>query len=523
MASGSYPNDLKFDGHVYFSPPSHSRQQHSTQSFDGAPVRASEDLDFTQIERMRIEHAKRLSQIEQMYYQQLAHGSDEYYDDVEYHQEDDVEFELDYEDDDAAYLRQHLSDYNDPEYWRTKTSQTVPQPFSFAERDAAKHAYKYYTSHHSSQNHDRIPKANPVPSFVKAKKVDKILKAEDERKKNFVTPSVRVVPTRKPHIPEPPPPPPVEYTFSHFKARPVPKSVLEPKFHEIQEKEKQRKSKFIVPTVKSPSKYPFQPKITPHVPRFHELHEKLEEKKVVSPKKQIEIKEFKLKTSKIPSKREKVLMDIHHDAQEGVELRWPYTSTRGKVVHHAPPPTHSPRKVESTLAHELKTKVAKMKIKDRETKEKQEKEMTKKQKEKWKNMSRVISQRIPADTSSYTINSRASEKRKDFEEQDKQYFDDMHSKLQQNVSQRTFLFERHDKEGMRRQALRRADEIIANAGLSPHDFRYKTEVQYEPDHRDVSVGDAEEEEEEEESEEEESEEESEEEESEEEEEYSEDD
>ncbi len=89
-------------------------------------------------------------------------------------------------------------------------------------------------------------------------------------------------------------------------------------------------------------------------------------------------KEFLLRTSFIPSKKDKILDDIRKDEEIQYELRWPYKSKRAKVPSTGPV-VFSPVNQEhrTTLAAALKAQAAKQMIQHREqqqqTQESQEK------------------------------------------------------------------------------------------------------------------------------------------------------
>jgi hypothetical protein len=92
-----------------------------------------------------------------------------------------------------------------------------------------------------------------------------------------------------------------------------------------------------------------------------------------------------LKTSFIPSKKERVLADMKDDEERLPEYRWPYSSSRAKIPRHeAPLVTHPDSLHKPTLASNLKAQAAHSRLEQMEQQAKREQDLMNEKKERLK-------------------------------------------------------------------------------------------------------------------------------------------
>ncbi|NXP18385.1 F161A protein, partial [Scytalopus superciliaris] len=287
---------------------------------------------------------------------------------------------------------------------------TVPKPFQMTIREAQKKEQNVKSkSQIELENHllkkqleeeaecQKKFRANPVPAAVFLPLYHDIVQRDEERRRSVRERSkLKLLASQKPFkfiererqrsemrktqlrdlsAPENP--------TKAFRAKPVPKCVYSPDFHErLKEEELYREIRIrmraeellrnsAVPnsrlalkeTTKNKSTKPKQaehkPRINSSVPDFERLYERFQKRLVQQRKvKDLTVCEpFNLLTSYIPSNKGKILRDIQEDEEKLKETRWPFASPRRKPqMRHSSANSHllgsgkskSPKNTEST-------------------------------------------------------------------------------------------------------------------------------------------------------------------------------
>ncbi|NXI17239.1 F161A protein, partial [Irena cyanogastra] len=263
---------------------------------------------------------------------------------------------------------------------------TVPKPFQMTIREAQKKEQNIKSkSQIELENHllkkqleeeaecQKKFRANPVPAAVFLPLYHDIVQRNEERRRSvrersklkllasqkpfkFIERERQRHETRKMQLKDLSPP---ENKTKVFRARPVPKYVYSPDFHDkVKEEELCREIRIrmraeellqnsSVPNSRlalketnkkkkhkstEPKRMEHKLKIKSSVPDFELLHEKFQKRLLRQKKvKPLTVCEpFNLCTSYIPSKKDKILKDIQEDEEKLKETRWPFASPRRK-------------------------------------------------------------------------------------------------------------------------------------------------------------------------------------------------
>ncbi|XP_069811152.1 protein FAM161A isoform X3 [Dendropsophus ebraccatus] len=293
---------------------------------------------------------------------------------------------------------------------------TIPQPFEMTIRESKKKEMNVKSKSEIEMENNLLKKrleeeaecqkkfrANPVPASVYLPLYDEIVKRNEERR-DFVKERSKeiLLASQKPFmftereerkkqerkkrndIPESVP------SLTHFRAKPVPKSIYgtsanerlkeEELYREIRihmrSEELLRSSSYPTSTLactnssksekarcqEAKKQQSHRPKINTQIPNFKILHEN-HQKHLLKNKdtKHVTICEpFNLRTSNIQSHKGKILKDIETDEEKLKETRWPYKSPRnqswkslGELSPREEAPVVSPRSTESSKWREL--------------------------------------------------------------------------------------------------------------------------------------------------------------------------
>ncbi|NWV07956.1 F161A protein, partial [Ptilonorhynchus violaceus] len=263
---------------------------------------------------------------------------------------------------------------------------TVPKPFQMTIREAQKKEQNVKSkSQIELENHllkkqleeeaecQKKFRANPVPAAVFLPLYHDIVQRNEERRRSVKERSkVKLLASQKPfkfiererqrseirkmQLRDLSPP---ENKIKVFRAKPVPKCVYSPHFHDkLKEEELYREIRIrmraeellrnsSVPNSRlalkdsnkkrkhkstEPKQTEQKPKIKSSVPDFERLHEKFQKRLLQQKKvKHLTVCEpFALRTSYIPSNKDKILKDIQEDEEKLKETRWPFASPRRK-------------------------------------------------------------------------------------------------------------------------------------------------------------------------------------------------
>ncbi|NWH33751.1 F161A protein, partial [Chloropsis hardwickii] len=263
---------------------------------------------------------------------------------------------------------------------------TVPKPFQMTIREAQKKEQNVKSkSQIELENHllkkqleeeaecQKKFRANPVPAAVFLPLYHDIVQRNEERRRSvrersklkllasqkpfkFIERERQRQEARKMQLKDISPP---ENKTKAFRAKPVPKYVYSPEFHDkVKEEELCREIRIRMraeellrnssvpnsrlalketnkkkkPKSAEPKRMEHKLKVKSSVPDFELLHEKFQKRLLRQKKvKPLTVCEpFDLCTSSIPSKKEKILKDIQEDEEKLKETRWPFASPRRK-------------------------------------------------------------------------------------------------------------------------------------------------------------------------------------------------
>uniref|UniRef100_A0A4W3GKG0 Protein FAM161A n=2 Tax=Callorhinchus milii TaxID=7868 RepID=A0A4W3GKG0_CALMI len=416
-----------------------------------------------------------------------------------------------------------------PKHWSPKI--TVPNPFQMTIREAEKKKNKIKSRSEIEMENFKLQKeleeaaecqkkfrANPVPAHTYIPFYEEIMQRNEERRmfakmKNneivmamqkpfkFIEREERKKQLRNIQMPDFGIPIKKNTTF---KAKPVPKYIFDSKFKDrIQEEELYRAIKIQMRAqelLKSASlpknmlihnawsekrkakcygankKPKFRPRINTEVPDFEMLHRKsqscLMRKKSI---KQTTVCEpFRLHTSLIASKKDKILQDIQADEYRLKETRWPYKSSRNlsKPCYDS----NSPQ-TESSESETIKITDAAKKRKDairkalEEKRKKEEVEENHKYEKKLREQKfkKFISTRAQANDPHQSLaevsESKLKQYRNDQRQRTQEYYQEL-EQIRERVSKRPLLLEELTQRNARRAAERHYAAALKDRGLS---------------------------------------------------------
>ncbi|XP_033120988.1 protein FAM161A-like [Anneissia japonica] len=410
---------------------------------------------------------------------------------------------------------------------------TIPKPFKMTQRDECKERTKSRTLLEHEQEQLEKEKeieavcsqkftATPVPGHTYLPLFDEIMERQEERRRRNQELSKEVLKStekpftfikretdkkqnqRKPFKSIAPKP-----KKKQFKANPVPKEMLNSSIDEkIAEEEEYRKIRIkmraeellrqsaLPPNMQVKGKeytdgkmrqkmykkreknafitseHKFRPNINGDVPDYEELHWKFKMK--LDKEKQVKeptvVEPFNLRTARIPSKKDKVLMDITKDEETLTEQRWPYLSSRSSVkFSHGSiniPDDAIPTKTThtSSLRDSLKQKRKEEEIKKRQ--DIMEKEKEKQMRE--RKLKRFIAEKAMANDNSSTLESTQKDKLRRHREADRERKEEYEQELREMLSRvesRPLLFERESTINAKRKAERKYQQALLEAGI----------------------------------------------------------
>ncbi|KAM6971991.1 protein FAM161A [Aplochiton taeniatus] len=222
---------------------------------------------------------------------------------------------------------------------------------------------------------------------------------------------------------------------------------------------------------------PYKPKINKEVPDFDASYRRfqkhLDRKREVRPVTSCE--PFQLRTSQIPSNRDRILADIEKDQQMSPRMtRWPYI---------CPGPVRTPNSsLGSSLSGSLELIPAKVTdatrkrqeavrkvLEQRRKAEEEEEKWRKRQKQREKKLQRVVSKRAQANDPHVALSQTCQSKLKEFRKQDllrtKEYRQEI-KEIQERVKGRPLLLEQVAQRNAKQAAEKRYRDALQSCGLS---------------------------------------------------------
>ncbi|KAL5008569.1 hypothetical protein ScPMuIL_014150 [Solemya velum] len=406
--------------------------------------------------------------------------------------------------------------------WRYKL--TIPKPFNMTLREAKKERRKTQAmveldnEKRNKELQEEVEcqkkfKARPVPAHIYFPLYDEIMEKQEARRRH-----VKHYSTERLKAEEKPfkfakreeekqnhkrnySAPQTDFTLkksTSFKAKPVPKYIFNNSVDEkIQEEELYRKirmkmrseellrSSGLPPNMKarqelktqktvgkartSKKKDEFKPKINHKIPDYDDLYKKFQ-KELARKKYEKEntvSKPFDLKTSRIPSNRDKILQDIENDEEILTERRWPYRSTsrRPSIGYLSSSLDSIPTK--ATTASILRTSLNKERIHHLTKKEHEELEADRKRRIKNMKMKKYISD-ITVGEDSITSARKQKEKLREMrlsENERREAYENELARMKDRVNKRPLLFQQESQINAKKAAERKFSATLRNVGL----------------------------------------------------------
>uniref|UniRef100_A0A4W5MNZ8 Protein FAM161A n=1 Tax=Hucho hucho TaxID=62062 RepID=A0A4W5MNZ8_9TELE len=222
---------------------------------------------------------------------------------------------------------------------------------------------------------------------------------------------------------------------------------------------------------------PYRPKINPEVPDFdasyRRFKKQLESRRDVKPLTTCE--PFQLRTSQIPSHRERILADIEKEQMSPRAKRWPYVSTAGLVRSHNSSLCSSlsgsleqlPAKV--TDASKKRQEAIRKVLEQRKKAEEEEERWSERQKQREKKLAKVVSKCAQANDAHVPLSQTNQLKLKQFRKQDfqrrKEYQEEMRE-IQERVKGRPLLLEQVAQMNAKHTAEKRYTDTLRGCGVS---------------------------------------------------------
>ncbi|XP_071244933.1 protein FAM161A-like [Salvelinus alpinus] len=222
---------------------------------------------------------------------------------------------------------------------------------------------------------------------------------------------------------------------------------------------------------------PYRPKINPEVPDFdasyRRFKKQLESRRDVKPLTTCE--PFQLRTSQIPSHRERILAEIEKEQMSPRAKRWPYVSTAGLVRSHNSSLYSSlsgsleqlPAKV--TDASKKRQEAVRKVLEQRKKAEEEEERWSERQKQREKKLAKVVSKCAQANDAHVPLSQTNQSKLKQFRKQDfqrrKEYEEEMRE-IQERVKGRPLLLEQVAQMNAKHAAEKRYTDTLRGCGVS---------------------------------------------------------
>ncbi|XP_041273208.1 protein FAM161A [Onychostruthus taczanowskii] len=409
---------------------------------------------------------------------------------------------------------------------------TVPKPFQMTIREAQKKEQNVKSkSQIELENHllkkqleeeaecQKKFRANPVPATVFLPLYRDIVRRNEERRRTVRERSkLRLLATQKPfkfiererqrrearkmQLKDLSPP---DNKTKVFRAKPVPRCVYSPDFHDkVKEEELCREIRIrmraeellqnsSVPNSRLASKETnkkkkhksTEPKQTEHklkikssVPDFELLHEKFQKRLLRQKKvKPLTVCEpFDLCTSYIPSKKDKILKDMQEDEEKLKETRWPFASPRRKPQmgqSGVKPPllaegkSRAPKTTESTRR---RLQALRNSLEEKRKLEEQQKRNRNKQKQRTKKFQKIVMARAEANDPHQSLAQMSKPRLKTFRNNEKQrrqeYLQEL-QEMEERVKQMPLLFERVTQRNARIAAEKYYSNRLRALGICP--------------------------------------------------------
>ncbi|CAH1792580.1 unnamed protein product [Owenia fusiformis] len=311
-------------------------------------------------------------------------------------------------------------------------------------------------------------------------------------------------------------------TSKEFKAKPAPSAILDDSITErIQEEEEYRKIRVkmraeemlraskLPPNMEARSKeitvgklrkklyaerakkahmtteHKFRPKINPDIPDFEEQHRRMQYD-IAYQKQQKEAtvcKPFKLRTSQIPSKKDKIYEDMMRDEETLRENRWPYQNPRARpsTSQEWSPASMMSTSLDSipakfTHTAELRASHSKGILKKTVDKEIEELERERKRRHKEAKLRRQVAEKAIANDTTVPRKQQSKEKLRAFREAERARQEEYRQQLnemKERVDSQPLLFERQSQVNARKVAERKYQETLLNAGIDEDFIRRK--------------------------------------------------
>ncbi|XP_029632615.1 protein FAM161A-like [Salmo trutta] len=222
---------------------------------------------------------------------------------------------------------------------------------------------------------------------------------------------------------------------------------------------------------------PYRPKINPEVPDFdasyRRFKKQLESRRDVKPLTTCE--PFQLRTSQIPSHRERILAEIEKEQMSPRAKRWPYVSTAGLVRSHNSSLCSSlsgsleqlPAKV--TDASKKRQEAVRKVLEQRKKAEEEEESWSERQKQREKKLAKVVSKCAQANDAHVPLSQTNQSKLKQFRKQDfqrrKEYQEEMRE-IQERVKGRPLLLEQVAQMNAKHAAEKCYTDTLRGCGVS---------------------------------------------------------
>ncbi|XP_021412954.2 protein FAM161A [Oncorhynchus mykiss] len=221
----------------------------------------------------------------------------------------------------------------------------------------------------------------------------------------------------------------------------------------------------------------YRPKINTEVPDFdasyRRFKKQLESRRDVKPLTTCE--PFQLRTSQIPSHRERILADIEKEQMSPRAKRWPYISITGHVRSHNSSLCSSlsgsleqlPAKV--TDASKKRQEAVRKVLEQRKKAEEEEARWSERQKQREKKLAKVVSKRAQANDTHVPLSQTNQSKLKQFRKQDfqrrKEYREEMRE-IQERVKGRPLLLEQVAQMNAKHAAEKHYTDTLRGCGVS---------------------------------------------------------
>ncbi|XP_050828432.1 protein FAM161A isoform X3 [Serinus canaria] len=406
---------------------------------------------------------------------------------------------------------------------------TVPKPFQMTIREAQKKEQNVKSkSQIELENHllkkqleeeaecQKKFRANPVPATVFLPLYQDIVQRNEERRRSvrersrlqllatqkpfkFIERERQRLEARKMQLKDLSPP---EIKIKVFRAKPVPRCVYSPDFHDkVKEEELCREIRIrmraeellrnsSVPNSRlalketskkkkhrstEPKQMEHKLKIKSSVPDFELLHEKFQKRLLRQKKvKPLTVCEpFDLCTSYIPSNKDRILKDMQEDEEKLKETRWPFASPRRKPQSGAKPhllgegKSKPPKTTESTRR---RLQALRNSLEEKRKLEEQQKRNRNKQKQRTKKFQKIVMARAEANDPHQSLAQMSKPRLKTFRNNEKQrrqeYLQEL-QEMEERVKQMPLLLERVTQKNARIAAEKYYSNRLRALGICP--------------------------------------------------------